>query len=193
LLPAVSGVLPVRRERTGAPADRRRERPGQRTFQVRAPRHGDAADAGVEDRRPAVAVPDRLAGREQRRSGQDGTAHPQPHVRAGRCDQRLRGRLEPSADLRGEPGRRRILQHYLYDQWHRNPGDPSDVPPDDVRARVEKQYLVTVWDDLEIWRYQKYVENPALSRVDAKPYMALRKWAQQFYEVAPIGAPAGLP
>ena len=42
-----------------------------------------------------------------------------------------------------------------------------------------------LWDDLNIWRYQHYVEHPALSKVDAKPYMALRKWATQFYDVPP--------
>ena len=42
--------------------------------------------------------------------------------------------------------------------------------------------------DLEIWRYQKYVENPPLAKVDAKPYMAMRKWAQRFYEVPPADA-----
>ena len=42
----------------------------------------------------------------------------------------------------------------------------------------------------QIWRYQKYVEHPALSKVDAKGYMALRKWATQFYDVAPVGVPA---
>ena len=46
---------------------------------------------------------------------------------------------------------------------------------------------MTVWEDLEIWRYQKYVEHPALAKIDAKPYMAMRKWATQFYEV-----PAGV-
>ena len=61
--------------------------------------------------------------------------------------------------------------------------DVSDIPPDDVRKRVEKQYLVTVFDDLEIWRYQKYVERPPLDRIDAKPYMAMRRWALQFYDV----------
>ena len=45
------------------------------------------------------------------------------------------------------------------------------------------QFLSTVFDDLQIWRYQKYVEHPPLSKVDAKGYMALRKWATQFYEV----------
>ena len=42
-------------------------------------------------------------------------------------------------------------------------------------------------DELNIRRYQKYVERPALSKIDAKPYMAHRKWAIQFYDV-PAGA-----
>ena len=63
------------------------------------------------------------------------------------------------------------------------PGDTSDVPPDSVRQQVECQFLGTVWDDLNIWRYQEYIEHPALSKIDAKPYMAMRKWATQFYEV----------
>jgi nitrite reductase/ring-hydroxylating ferredoxin subunit len=37
----------------------------------------------------------------------------------------------------------------------------------------------------KIWRYQRYVENPPLSKVDANGYMALRKWATRFYEVPP--------
>ena len=51
------------------------------------------------------------------------------------------------------------------------------------RAQVEKQFLRTVWEDVDIWRYQEYIERPALSKIDARPYMALRKWATQFYEV----------
>jgi hypothetical protein len=70
--------------------------------------------------------------------------------------------------------------------WPREAGDSSDIPPDGVRARVEKQYLVTVWDDLDIWRYQKYIERPSLSKIDAKPYMALREWATQFYEAPAV-------
>ena len=57
---------------------------------------------------------------------------------------------------------------------------------------VERQFLGTVWDDLDIWRYQEYIEHPALSKVDAKPYMAMRKWATQFYEVPPATDP-GVP
>ncbi len=30
-----------------------------------------------------------------------------------------------------------------------------------LRDVIEKQFLSTVFDDLEIWRYQKYVEHPA--------------------------------
>jgi len=43
----------------------------------------------------------------------------------------------------------------------------------------------TVSDDLQIWRYQKYVERPPLFKVDAKGYMALRKWATKFYDMPP--------
>jgi hypothetical protein len=57
------------------------------------------------------------------------------------------------------------------------------VPPDALRERIEQQFLSTVWDDLEIWRYQRYVERPPLAKQDAKPYMTLRKWATQFYDV----------
>ena len=67
--------------------------------------------------------------------------------------------------------------------WPRLPGDTSDVPPDSVREQVERQFLGTVWDNLNIWRHQEYIAHPALSKIDAKPYMAMRKWATQFYEV----------
>ena len=32
-------------------------------------------------------------------------------------------------------------------------------------------------DDLEIWRYQDYIEHPVMAQSDAKEYGALRKWA----------------
>jgi len=58
------------------------------------------------------------------------------------------------------------------------------------REQVERQFLGTVWEDLDIWRYQEYNEQPALSKIDAKPYMAMRKWATQFYEAPPTDAVA---
>ncbi|MFD1813550.1 aromatic ring-hydroxylating oxygenase subunit alpha [Rhodococcus gannanensis] len=75
--------------------------------------------------------------------------------------------------------------------WPRDPGDESDVPPQDVREKVERRFLVTVFEDLGIWRYQKYVERPPLARIDAKPYMAMREWALRFYEVPPVAAGTG--
>ena len=67
--------------------------------------------------------------------------------------------------------------------WPRIPGDDSQTPPEELRRRVEKEFLVTMWDDLEIWRYQKYVEHPALAKQDARPYKSLRQWARQFYDI----------
>jgi 3-ketosteroid 9alpha-monooxygenase subunit A len=71
--------------------------------------------------------------------------------------------------------------------WPRRPGDDSEVPPPDLKERVEKEFLVTLEDDLEIWRYQDYVEHPALAKQDARPYGALRRWARQFYEIGATG------
>ena len=51
--------------------------------------------------------------------------------------------------------------------------------------RLARATARALWDDLEIWRYQRYVEHPALAQQDAKPYGQLRKWARQFYEIAP--------
>ncbi|MDZ7675390.1 MAG: Rieske 2Fe-2S domain-containing protein [Acidimicrobiales bacterium] len=67
--------------------------------------------------------------------------------------------------------------------WPRIPGDESDVPPDDLRERIDKEILATVEEDLGIWRYQKWVEDPAYSKIDAKGYSTLRKWSQRFYDI----------
>jgi 3-ketosteroid 9alpha-monooxygenase subunit A len=73
--------------------------------------------------------------------------------------------------------------------WPRLPGDDSPAAPEELRRRIDDQFMVTIWEDLEIWRYQKYVEHPALAKQDARPYGALRKWTKQFYEIDPT--PAG--
>jgi 3-ketosteroid 9alpha-monooxygenase subunit A len=67
--------------------------------------------------------------------------------------------------------------------WKRDPGDPSPVLPEKYKPVIDAQFLQTLWDDLEIWRYQKYVENPAFAKSDAKAYTDLRNWAKQFYEL----------
>jgi 3-ketosteroid 9alpha-monooxygenase subunit A len=72
----------------------------------------------------------------------------------------------------------------FYSVWlPRQPGDESPAAPAAIRAPIEQEFLTTMEDDLEIWRYQDYVEQPAMAKVDAKPYLALRTWARQFYEV----------
>lgn len=73
----------------------------------------------------------------------------------------------------------------FYSIWWPRGTDPSEVPPEELRARIEKQFLVTLWDDLEIWRYQEYVVHPALAQIDAKPFKQLRTWCKQFYEIGP--------
>jgi 3-ketosteroid 9alpha-monooxygenase subunit A len=75
----------------------------------------------------------------------------------------------------------------FYSIWWPRGDDASETVPEEIRRRVEQQFLVTLVDDLEILRYQVYVEHPALAQIDAKPYGALRKWARQFYEI-PVGA-----
>ena len=69
--------------------------------------------------------------------------------------------------------------------WPREAGDDAVEPPPEIRTRIDQQFLSTMEDDLEIWRYQRYVVNPALAKQDAKPYKALRRWAQQFYDEPP--------
>ncbi len=74
----------------------------------------------------------------------------------------------------------------FYSIWlPREPGDDSPVAPEAMRERADKEFLQTLWDDLEIWRYQMYVQEPILAKQDARPYGALRKWARQFYELEP--------
>lgn len=41
--------------------------------------------------------------------------------------------------------------------------------------RVTDEYLSTVEDDLNIWRHQVWIDNPAYSKVDAKGYAAIRR------------------
>ncbi|MEZ5167346.1 MAG: hypothetical protein R2695_12995 [Acidimicrobiales bacterium] len=71
--------------------------------------------------------------------------------------------------------------------WRREPDDTDDLPGPAVVDRIQREFLSTVDDDLRIWRNQKWVDNPAYSKVDAKGYAAFRTWAQRFYDVGPEG------
>ena len=67
--------------------------------------------------------------------------------------------------------------------WPREPGDDAPAPPEKVREKVWREFMTSMEDDLEIWRYQDYIEHPVMAKGDAKEYGQLRKWARQFYEV----------
>lgn len=69
--------------------------------------------------------------------------------------------------------------------WPKDADDDSDIAPQHVQDMARRDFLVTLEDDLEIWRYQRYIETPSFAKQDAKPYGALRKWAKQFYEIPP--------
>ena len=59
--------------------------------------------------------------------------------------------------------------------WPRELGDTNDAPPVHLVERATRQFLVTLADDLNIWRHQVYVETPAFAR-RGRP--ALRSAAQ---------------
>jgi 3-ketosteroid 9alpha-monooxygenase subunit A len=62
-----------------------------------------------------------------------------------------------------------------------DPGvQPSDVPTGATAARVHEQ-LVQIERDLPIWEHMRYLPNAALTRQEAKPMVAVRRWAAQFY------------
>lgn len=95
----------------------------------------------------------------------------------GAADHRLLFAVTPVEDGRSD---------MFYSVWlPRQPGDEHPAAPAAIRAPIEREFLTTMEDDLEIWRYQDYVEKPAIAKVDAKPFMELRRWASQFYEVEP--------
>jgi phenylpropionate dioxygenase-like ring-hydroxylating dioxygenase large terminal subunit len=58
--------------------------------------------------------------------------------------------------------------------------EPADEPTGKTAARVREQ-LVQIERDLPIWEHMRYLPNAALTRQEAKPMVALRKWAAQFY------------
>ena len=69
--------------------------------------------------------------------------------------------------------------------WPREPGDDGPAPPEELRDSIWRDFMSTMEDDLEIWRYQDYVEHPVMAKSDAREYGALRKWARQFYDIEP--------
>ena len=61
---------------------------------------------------------------------------------------------------------------------YRIPG--TDKPEGAAAARVHEQ-LVQIERDIPIWEHLDYLAQPALTRAEAKPVTALRRWAERFY------------
>lgn len=57
---------------------------------------------------------------------------------------------------------------------------PGDEPTGAAAARVREQ-LVQIERDIPIWEHMQYLPNAALTRQEAKPITAVRRWAEQFY------------
>lgn len=67
---------------------------------------------------------------------------------------------------------------------------PSDAPTGKAKARVREQ-LVQIERDIPIWENMRYLPNAALTRHEAKPMVAVRRWAERFYQPATPSVPPG--
>jgi 3-ketosteroid 9alpha-monooxygenase subunit A len=70
---------------------------------------------------------------------------------------------------------------------YREPGQSGERPEGVAAARVREQ-LVQIERDIPIWEHLRYLPDAALTRQEAKPLVAVRRWAQRFY---PDGASIG--
>jgi phenylpropionate dioxygenase-like ring-hydroxylating dioxygenase large terminal subunit len=62
----------------------------------------------------------------------------------------------------------------------RKPGD--DSPRAAARAQEFGQEVIRQFDqDVQIWRYQRYSDPPALTNAEQQGFTAIRKWAKMFY------------
>jgi 3-ketosteroid 9alpha-monooxygenase subunit A len=74
--------------------------------------------------------------------------------------------------------------------WTRRPGEDADAAPSEkLVEKVQREFLTTVDDDLNIWRHQKWIDQPIYSKADAKGYATLRKWSHLFYDIDAAGNP----
>jgi 3-ketosteroid 9alpha-monooxygenase subunit A len=63
---------------------------------------------------------------------------------------------------------------------YREPDAVGEEPDGMAKARVREQ-LVQIERDIPIWEHMRYLPNAALTRQEAKPVVAVRRWAQRFY------------
>jgi phenylpropionate dioxygenase-like ring-hydroxylating dioxygenase large terminal subunit len=62
----------------------------------------------------------------------------------------------------------------------REPGDAGDVPQGRAAKFLALQQQV-VQQDFVVWEHMRYLERPNFAPEEAQDYVALRRWAQQFY------------
>ncbi|HKI43304.1 MAG: Rieske 2Fe-2S domain-containing protein [Mycobacterium sp.] len=56
----------------------------------------------------------------------------------------------------------------------------------DNYAERLKQAKAALPDDIHIWKYQKYMDKPALTPSEAEGFYKLRSWARSFYPAEPV-------
>jgi 3-ketosteroid 9alpha-monooxygenase subunit A len=72
-----------------------------------------------------------------------------------------------------------------YHGWGYGPDGVNRYIPYEDRPNASKRLRTWPVDERREWVFIWHVEHPALAQQDARPYGALRKWATQFYELAP--------
>jgi 3-ketosteroid 9alpha-monooxygenase subunit A len=61
------------------------------------------------------------------------------------------------------------------------------APDDDDPGRLERRMHYACHQlprDIEVWEHQRYIHRPAWSPSEVRPFRAIRKWAEAFYEPA---------
>jgi hypothetical protein len=73
----------------------------------------------------------------------------------------------------------------------RKPGDDSHRAEN--KAQEFGQEVIRQFDqDVQIWRYQRYSDPPALANAEQQGFTAIRKWATMFYPDGRGGSAADL-
>jgi len=67
---------------------------------------------------------------------------------------------------------------------YRDEGMAAAEPPSGPAAARVREQLVQIERDIPIWEHMRYLANPALTRQEAKPMVAVRRWAERFYPPA---------
>ena len=110
--------------------------------------------------------------------------HPQPLLRTRLRDQRVRGIVEPPADLRLHARRRRVLRHVLFDLVaHGCPATPPTCRPTRCASRSRSSSWARSGMTWTSGATRSTSSIPRCRRSTRNPIWRMRKWATQFYEV----------